>query len=351
MTGRDREKRGIISLPEATLPEDLSFTDVGRYTRKHFFTPMDILRPVVGRPSAIMQANIRHRSQIAPFLRAFSDSQAPAFILAISEEVQRNFGVCVEEAAYFAARIIEEKNNSGKSSGIEKKVAFLFDHALTYEAAERALEAGVSGIMYDPSDGGRRAITIEENIILSKKFVELAERYRASIELEVGVIPGMRGAVETEFTDPSAVVTLVETYPNVAVAVSVGNEHYRLSPKGRGLQLDLFRKIREAVPRTPLVLHGGTGVSDSDLRTSIESLLLDKLNVGTEFIKQTLLAVAKARGMQRPTEEQLRDMAFCRGLLFYMDACPQTYLEDVQRAVYQEALAKLAFLTGEYRGL
>lgn len=341
------ERGSVINLPKACLPQDLRFTNVGRYAREHFFTPMEILKPVVGRPLAIMQANIRHRSQIAPYLEAFVDSKAPGLILAMSEGVQRDFGVCVEEATYFSARMIDECNQTGKKiKGMEKKVAFLFDHALTYDAAERALEAGVSGIMYDPSDGGRRAVTIEENILLSKRFVELAEKHKASTELEVGVIPGMDGAVEMEFTDPSAVSALVNAYPDVAVAVSVGNEHYRLSPRGRGLQLDLFKRIRKAVPETPLVLHGGTGVSDDDLRSSITGLLLDKLNVGTEFLKQTVLAVAQARGMQEPTEKQLQDPAFCRDILFYLDACPEKYLGEAQRAVYREALAKLAFLTG-----
>lgn len=348
MVGRDREEGSVINLPKACLPQDLRFTNVGRYAREHFFTPMEILKPVVGRPLAIMQANIRHRSQIAPYLKAFVDSKASGLILAISEGVQRDFGVCVEEATYFSARMMDDYDQTGKNiQGTEKKVAFLFDHALTYDAAERALEAGVSGIMYDPSDGGRRAVTIEENILLSKRFVELAAKYRASNELEVGVIPGMEGAVETEFTDPSAVATLVKAYPDVAVAVSVGNEHYRLSPKGKGLQLELFKRIRKAVPKTPLVLHGGTGVSDADLRSSITGLLLDKLNVGTEFLRETVQAVAKARGMQEPAEKQLQDSAFCRDILFYLDAYPERYLKEAQRAVYREALAKLAFLTEE----
>lgn len=343
----DRENEGNILLPETALPDALRFTKVGRYTRQHLFTPMDLLRPVVNRPRALLQANIRHRSQIAPYLEAFLDSPATSLILALSEGVQQNFGVCVEEAAYFTARFIEETNQSGtrRRSG-EKRVAFLFDHAVTYEATERALQAGVSGIMYDPSEGGRQAISLEENIFRSKRFVSLAEKYEASTELEVGVIPGMEGAVEMEFTDPSAVATLVQAYPDAAVAISVGNEHYRLSPKGRGLQLGLFRRIRNAVPRTPLVLHGGTGVSEKDLKAAITRRLLDKLNVGTAFLNQTLRTVAEARGTPRLTREQLRDPLVCRRLLFYLDASPQTYVKEAHRAVYQAALATFAFLTG-----
>lgn len=343
MTQSGRE--GTFLLPELSLSRDLRFTNVGRYSRARFFSPIEIMKPVIGRPLAIMQANIRHRSQVSPYLNAFLDSKATGLILAISESVQRNFGVCVEEVTYFAAKMIDEHNLIADSHRIEKRVAFLFDHALTYEAAEEALLAGVSGIMYDASDGGRRALSIEENITLSKRFVDLAERYKASVELEVGVIPGMEGARETEFTDPAAVATLVSAYPDVAVAVSVGNEHYRLSPIGRGLQLGLFKRIREVVPRTPLVLHGGTGISDVDLRLSITSLLLDKLNVGTEFLKQTVLAVAKERDMPEPNEKQLQDSAFCRDLLFFLDAYPERYLNKAQRAVYEEALDKLAFLT------
>lgn len=347
MKSSDRERGRNILTPDTPLPENVEFTEVGRSTRRQFFTPMELLRPVVGMPLAVMQTNIRHRSQIAPFIEAFVDSEATGLILAISEGVQRSFGVCVEDTAFFASRIIEEQNRSrGCDRVARKRVAFLFDHALTYEATERALQAGVSGIMYDPSIGGRRAVSIDENISLSKRFVELAARYEASVELEVGVIPGMEGAVETEFTDPSAVAALVKAFPDVAVAVSIGNEHYRFSPKGRGLQLGLFNRIREIVPVTPLVLHGGTGVSDADLRSAIASCLLDKLNVGTEFMRQVLQALAGAMKMEKPTSQQLRDPVYIRSLLFHLDAYPHKYLEVAQKAVYKVASAKQASLTG-----
>ncbi|RLI36662.1 hypothetical protein DRO66_05215 [Candidatus Bathyarchaeota archaeon] len=346
MKKNDRERGRVILTPRTLLPENVEFTEVGRSTRRQFFTPMELLRPVVGVPKALMQANIRHRSQIAPFIEAFVDSEATNLILAISEGVQRNFGVCVEDAAYFASRIIEEQNQSrGDCHVAQKRVAFLLDHALTYEAAERALQSGVSGIMFDASMGGRRAVPIDENISLSKSFVELAARYEASVELEIGVIPGMEGAVETKFTDPSALVILVKAFPDVAVAVSVGNEHYRLSPKGRGLQLGLFSRIRKAVPGIPLVLHGGTGVSATDLRLAIDSGFLDKLNVGTEFMRQTLQALARAMEIEKPTNQQLKNPVYYRSLLFHLDANPQKYLEIAQKAVYHAASTKLAFLT------
>lgn len=340
------EGRGAILLPKKSLPEEQPYTEVGLYTRSHFFTPMELLKPVVGRPAALMQANIRHRSQIAPYIESLLNSRAESLILAISEGVQRSFGICVEEAAYFAARLIDEYNMSSPSGhGQGKKIAFLFDHVLTYEAAERALQAGVSGIMYDPSHSGRRIISIEENIAYSRRFVDLAEKYEASVELEVGVVPGMDGALKSEFSEPSAVAFLVKAYPDVAVAVSVGNEHYKLSPKGRGLQLSLFSRIRKVVPNTPLVLHGGTGVSDSDLKASITSLLLDKLNVGTEFMKAILLSVANALLMGDLSGPELRSPTIYRNLLFYVDAYPQRYLEAAQKAVYRSALAKLDFLS------
>lgn len=346
MKNNDRERGRVFLTPEIPLPEDVEFTEVGRFTRRQFFTPTELLRPVVGMPLALMQANIRHHSQIAPFIEAFVKSEATGLILAISESVQRSFGICVEDAAYFTSKIIKEQNQSRRGGRMaRKRVAFLFDHALTYEAAERALQAGVSGIMYDSSMGGRRAVHIKENISLSKRFVELAAKYDASVELEVGVIPGMEGAVETKFTDPSALVILVKAFPDVAVAVSVGNEHYRLSPKGRGLQLGLFNRIRKAVPRTPLVLHGGTGVSDADLKSAIISCFIDKLNVGTEFMRKTLQALAESMEMENPTSQQLRDPVYYRNLLFHLNACPQKYLEVAQKAVYQAASTKLAFLT------
>ncbi len=347
MSPTDQARGGVILTPVTPLHEAADFTAVGRSTRQRFFPPQTLLRPVVGAPQAVLQANIRHCSQIAPYLDAFVDSAATALILAISEDVQQSFGVCVEDAAYFAAELIDDLNRTRRPScAAPKRVAFLFDHAMTYEAAARALQAGVSGIMYDPSLGGRQTVSIDENIALSTRFVALAAQYEASVELEVGVIPGMEGAVETEFTDPTAVASLVHAFPDVAVAVSVGNEHYRLSPRGRGLQLALLRRIRTAAPRTPLVLHGGTGVSDADLRSAIVSCLLDKLNVGTEFIAQALQAVAAAMGLETPSRQQLRDPLYYRRLLFHLDVDPQRYGAMARRAVYVAAISKLAFLTG-----
>ncbi len=348
MSPPDFDRGSVIRTPATPLPEAVDFTAVGRSTRRRFFPPQTILQPVVGAPQAVLQTNIRHRTQIAPYLDAFVDSAATDLILAISEDVQQSFGVCVEDAVYLAAELIDDLNRTRRPRrAAPKRVAFLFDHALTYEAAARALQAGVSGIMYDPSQGGRQAVSIEENIALSTRFVALAAQYEASVELEVGVIPGMEGAVETEFTDPAAVASLVHAFPDVAVAVSVGNEHYRLSPRGRGLQLGLLRRIRAAAPRTPLVLHGGTGVSDADLRSAITSCLLDKLNVGTEFMAQTLQAVAAAMGLKAPTNQQLRDPVYSRHLLYHLDVDPQRYGAVTHRAVYKAAATKLAFLTPE----
>ena len=325
-------------------PIDLEFTNVGRYVRSHFVTTTEILRDAVGKPRAIMQANVRHRSQIWPYMRAFLDSKAAAFIVAVSEDARREYGVCVEDAAYLTARTMDEYGwPSHDSRWASKRVAFNFDHAVTLNAAQGALEAGVSGIMYDPSEGGKRIISIEENIDLSKPFVDLARRYRTGIELEAGTIPGKWGI--GEFTDPRMVAILVQVYPEASVAVSVGNEHHRLSPRERGLQLDLFQRIREAVPGISLVMHGGSGVSDEDIETSIARLLLDKLNVGTEFMKTMLLTIASLRGMKEPTQGQLKDISFCRDLLFHLDTHSNLYLHGIRKAVYDSVLEKLVFLT------
>jgi fructose-bisphosphate aldolase class II len=83
------------------------------------------------------------------------------------------------------------------------------------------------------------------------------------------------------YTDPVQAKEFVEKTHVDALAIAVGTAHgaYRLPPK---LDFDRITAIREAIPETPLVLHGGSGLSDEDFRTAIARGIA-KVNIFTDI--------------------------------------------------------------------
>lgn len=158
----------------------------------------------------------------------------------------------------------------------EVDICVHLDHGLNYETVEQALDLGFSSVMLDGS-----LLPIEENIELTQEVVELASEYGASVEAELGVVGGNEGggnAHEIQCTDPlSAIRFCLETNID-ALAVAIGNAHgnYPVAPK---LKFDVLKAINAAC-KTPLVLHGGTGITPEDFQECIRNGIR-KTNIAT----------------------------------------------------------------------
>lgn len=157
------------------------------------------------------------------------------------------------------------------------------DHGLTKETCIKALELGFSSIMYDCSTD-----TYENNCAKVKEMAEIAHSYGASIEGEIGHVGGAEGTATAKeqdeaakyYTTPEEAKDFVERTGVDALAIAVGTAHgaYKLPPK---LDFERIEKIAAAVS-TPLVLHGGSGLSDADFKRSIEAGI-SKVNVFTDI--------------------------------------------------------------------
>ncbi len=156
------------------------------------------------------------------------------------------------------------------------------DHGLKYETCVRALELGFSSIMYDCSTD-----EYEENVRKVAEMAKIAHSYGATIEAELGHVgdnpaPGSvtSGAVPEEFyTSPEQARDFVERTGVDALAVAVGTAHgaYKFPPK---LDFERITRIRAATD-VPLVLHGGSGLSDGDFREAI-CRGIAKINIFTD---------------------------------------------------------------------
>lgn len=150
------------------------------------------------------------------------------------------------------------------------------DHGLNYETVETALEIGFSSVMIDGS-----LLDFDDNVKLAKKVVSKAKEYGASAEAELGVVGGNEGggkAHKIQCTDPNVAAQFCKKTGIDALAVAIGNAHghYAVTPE---LRLDVLKEINERCS-TPLVLHGGTGVTPDTFRECIKNGIR-KINIAT----------------------------------------------------------------------
>ena len=155
-------------------------------------------------------------------------------------------------------------------------VAVHLDHGLTFETVDKALELGFTSVMLDAS-----TLPFEENIAKVKTVVEKAQKYGATVEAELGLVGGSEdGSCDhgIRCTDPDDAVVYARETGIDALAVAIGNAHgnYPVAPT---LAFDVLEKIHEKVD-IPLVLHGGSGITDKDFQRAI-SLGIRKVNIAT----------------------------------------------------------------------
>ena len=155
-------------------------------------------------------------------------------------------------------------------------VAVHLDHGLTIETVKRALELGFTSVMFDSS-----TYPFEENIQRTREVVEIAKKYGATVEAELGLVGGSEDGSEDHgirCTDPEDAKYFCEKTGIDALAVAIGNAHgdYPVSPV---LEFGVLEKIKKNT-NIPLVLHGGSGITDEDFQKAI-SLGIVKVNIAT----------------------------------------------------------------------
>lgn len=194
------------------------------------------------------------------------------------------------------------------------------DHGSTVAYVEEALRLGFNSVMYDGSK-----LSLAENICNTQAVVKLARKYQADVEAELGGIAGdeagiSSGDTESKLTDIDEAIEFVQATGVNSLAASIGTAHgfYTEAPK-----ID-FRRIEEIHRKTglPLVMHGGSGVSDEDYHKAI-NLGIRKVNyysymakAGVEGVKALLaeknvkyfheLAIAAKDAMAEDVAKALR---------------------------------------------
>ena len=150
------------------------------------------------------------------------------------------------------------------------------DHGGTMETIKLALDLGFTSVMFDGSKN-----PLDENIQRTKEVIKLARSYGAHVEAEIGRVGGAEGdykAVDIAVTSVEEAKRFAEETGVDALAVAIGTAHgnYKETPK---LRIDRLKEIAAAVD-TPLVLHGGTGLTEDDFRNCLHNGI-KKINIAT----------------------------------------------------------------------
>lgn len=174
-----------------------------------------------------------------------------------------------------------------------------YDHGLTFDRCMQALRLGFSSVMFDCSTK-----LYEDNAEAVAEMVKICHGMGVTVEGELGHVGDNEGAGKLAkpsdyFTDPDMAVDYVKKTGIDALAIAVGNAHgdYKFPPK-----LD-FERISVISERTglPLVLHGGSGLSDDDFREAVKRGIC-KINIFTDLDK------AGKKGVARGLEEGAASM-------------------------------------------
>ena len=153
-----------------------------------------------------------------------------------------------------------------------------YDHGLTFDRCIEALKLGFSSIMFDGS-----AKPYEQNIAETREMVKIAQAFGATVEGEIGHV-GEAAKEDNLLTDmyttPEEANAYLEATGVDALAVAIGSAHgvYKKKPM---LNIERLKEISGAV-KVPLVLHGGSGLSDDDFKNTIRNGIA-KVNIFTDL--------------------------------------------------------------------
>ena len=215
----------------------------------------------------IGQFNINSLEWTKAILEACEEKKS-AVILGVSEGAAKYMG-----GFNVVSKMVEGLD---KDLNITVPVALHLDHG-SYEGAKKALDAGFTSIMFDGS-----SLPIDENIEKTKEIVELCHSKNVSVEAEVGGIGGEEDGVVSagELADPEECKKVASLGIDF-LAAGIGNIHGVYPEDWQGLNFKRLEEIKEAVGKIPLVLHGGTGIPEEEVKKAIERGV-SKININTE---------------------------------------------------------------------
>lgn len=202
------------------------------------------------------------------------------------------------------------------------------DHHTKIEDIEASLKLGTKSVMIDASHH-----SYDENIAIVKKVVEIAHKFDATVEAELGILGGQEDDLvvnekDSKYTNPQQAVDFVKKTGIDSLAVAIGTAHglYKEEPK---LDFERLKEIRNLVT-IPLVLHGASGVPEEAVKKAI-SLGITKVNIATE--------------LKIPFSSKLREYL----VIHPEENDPRKYMKDAKKAMAEIVKEKILMCMSQNR--
>ena len=215
---------------------------------------------------------------------------------------------------------LEEAALVGKywAEKVATPIVLHLDHGQDFDFLRRAIELGFTSVMLDAS-----MKEMDENIRLTKEMVAYAHTKGVSVEAEIGHVGGASEGVEGAtsegvYTTVEEAKTFAEATAVDSLAVSIGTSHgvYK-SNKAPELNFTRLRELAAAVP-VPLVLHGGSGTGDENLRRAVREGIA-KLNIYTDFLTGAMAEIKAAHTDSLIETQKAADEGMRRVLTHYIN--------------------------------
>ena len=213
---------------------------------------------------AIPAFNVYNMESVMGVLKAAEEMKAP-IIMQVYPRLMK------EETGYFLSPVIKA---AAKKASVP--VCFHLDHGPSELETTRSIRYGATGIMLDGS-----TLPFEENIELTKRVVKTCSYLDIQVEGELGHVGSTSDSDMDEFTTAADAKRFVEETGVKCLAVAVGTAHgrYKKPPK---LDIERIEEIRKATNNTALVLHGGSGVPDEEIKKAVKAGIR-KMNFATDI--------------------------------------------------------------------
>ena len=198
---------------------------------------------------AIGAFNINNMEFIQAITEAANEAKSPVILQVSSSAIkyaQMKYLIKMVEAAVESTDI---------------PIALHLDHGPDFETCKMCIDNGFTSVMIDGSK-----YDFEENVALTKKVVEYAHSKGVVVEAELGKLAGVEDEVnvaedDARYTDPEQAKEFVERTGCDSLAIAIGTSHGDYKFKGDAkLRIDILAKIKEKLPKTPIVLHGASSV-------------------------------------------------------------------------------------------
>ena len=199
---------------------------------------------------AIGAFNVNNMEIVQAIMDAAAEEKSPVILQASSSAIK-----------YARINYLMKMVKAAEEENPNIPFAIHLDHGPDFETCKMCIDNGFTSVMFDGSK-----YDFEENIRLTKEVVDYAHSKGVVVEAELGKLAGVEDDVnvaadDAMYTDPAQAEEFVKRTGCDSLAIAIGTSHGAYKFKGEAkLRFDILQKIKERIPKTPIVLHGASTV-------------------------------------------------------------------------------------------